>query len=203
VVFDIQQAIAMKQEAMAMKEQALEMRLRLWLARLDEQRLDTSREKALEQALDAALLVASADYANIQLVHPSGRGLVLTAQRGFSQPFLDFFEFVDDGQTACGLALKEHRPVIVQDIIGSPIFVQTPGLEILLNAGVRAVESTPLIGRTGQLLGMLSVHFRQPRFHVDRDFTRLQRVACAVAALIDGSSIIQTDERRSVVRSQT
>jgi hypothetical protein len=97
--------------------------------------------------------------------------------------------------------LKEHRPVIVQDIIGSPILVQTPGLEILLNAGIRSVKSTPLIGRTVQLLGMLSVHFRQPRSHL-RDFTRLQRVASAVAALIDGSSIIKAGEPRSPVRSR-
>jgi GAF domain-containing protein len=175
------------QQATAMKDEAAEMRLHLWLERLAPLRAHAGRGAALERALDAAISVLSADCANIQRVPPGGRGLVLQAQRGFRPPFLDFFAFVDDRQTACGVALTEHRPVVVEDILRSPIFVQTRGLGVLLEAGIRAVKSTPLIGHTGQVLGMLSVHYRQPRAHLDSDLTRLQALAAAVAALIDGS----------------
>jgi GAF domain-containing protein len=175
------------QEATAMKEEAVAMRLHLWLERLKQLRMSTSRATALECALDAALSVTSADSANIQLVHPGRRGLVLKAQRGFRGPFLDFFAFVDDRHTACGLALKERRPVFVEDILRSPIFLQTRGLEVMLEAGIRAVKSTPLIGPTGQILGMLSVHYRRPRAYLDSDLTRFQALAAAVADLIGAS----------------
>jgi signal transduction protein with GAF and PtsI domain len=84
------------------------------------------------------------------------------------------------------VAFKERRPVVVEDVARSPIFAQTRGLEVMLEAGVRAVKSTPLIGPTGRALGMLSVHYRQPRAHVESELTRFQAVAAAVAALIDG-----------------
>ncbi|MBV8381894.1 MAG: GAF domain-containing protein, partial [Planctomycetaceae bacterium] len=84
-------------------------------------RAGTGRDAVLDSALDAALSVASADCANIQLIHPNRRGLVLKAQRGFEPPFLDFFAYVDDSHSACGVALRERRPVVVEDVSRSPI----------------------------------------------------------------------------------
>jgi GAF domain-containing protein len=174
------------QRALAMREEAAEMRLRLWLERLEQLRAGAGRDTTFERALDAALSVASADCANIQLVHPGRRALVLKAQRGFRGPFLDYFACVEDRHSACGVALKERRPVVVEDVARSPIFAQTRGLEVMLEADVRAVKSTPLIGPSGRALGMLSVHYRRPRAHVESELTRFRAVAAAVAALIDG-----------------
>jgi GAF domain-containing protein len=178
----------LQEEAVAMKEEAVEMSLRVWLERLKHQWPCACPGTLFERALDAALSVASADYANIQMIHPSGRGLLLKAQRGFGQPFLDFFATVDDCHTACGLALKERRPIVVQDIVCSPIFMRTRGLQVMLGAGIRAVTSTPLVGGAGQVWGMLSVYYSRPRRYVDSDLTRFQKVAKAVAALIEGGS---------------
>jgi hypothetical protein len=50
----------------------------------------------------------------------------------------------------------------VGDVAESRIFAQTAQLEVILDAGVRAVKSLPLIGSKGQMLGMLSVHYRRP-----------------------------------------
>jgi GAF domain-containing protein len=174
------------QQATAMREQAAQTRLQIWLERLTQLKGNTCPHTSFEQALDAAVSVASADCANIQLIHASGRGLVLKAQRGFGQSFLDFFEFVDDDYTACGLALKERRSVVVHDIISSPIFGHTRGLEVMLEAGIRAVKSTPLVGPSGQVLGMLSVHYHRPNAHIDSDLVRLQVLARVVGTLIDG-----------------
>src|SRR5262245_44296416 len=121
-----------------------------------------SSSRIWDWVLDAALTVGSADYANIQLVHPRLRGLELMAQRGFQLPFLEFFRFVSDDHSACGAALKRQRPVIVEDVSNSLIFANTPQLEVILDAGVRAVKSLPLMGHSGRMLGMLSVHYRRP-----------------------------------------
>jgi hypothetical protein len=42
------------------------------------------------------------------------------------------------------------------------VFRYTPALEVLLDAGVRGVQSTPLVGDLGRLLGVLSTHHHRP-----------------------------------------
>jgi signal transduction protein with GAF and PtsI domain len=179
-----EEARSVIQQAITVREEVAAMRHRLWIERLTQRRAGTGRDAALDSALDAARSVAAADCANIQLMHPDGRGLVLKAQRGFEPPFLDFFAYVDDSHSACGVALRERRPIVVEDVIRSPIFARTRGLEVMLEAGIDAVVSTPLIGDTGELLGMLSVHYRRPRAHLDSDRTRLQALAPAIAEVI-------------------
>jgi PAS domain S-box-containing protein len=51
--------------------------------------------------------------------------------------------------------------VIVEDVQEDPLFA--PHRAIAASARVRAVQSTPLVSRKGELLGVISTHFRQPR----------------------------------------
>jgi GAF domain-containing protein len=157
------------------------MRHHLWMQRLKRVRASHGRDAALEFALDAALSVASADCANIQLIEPGRPGLVLKVQRGFERPFLDYFAYVDDDRSACGVALRERRPVVVVDVTRSPIFAQAPGLAVMLGAGIRSVSSAPIVGSTGELRGVLSVHYRRPYAHLDPDLSRLQALASTLA----------------------
>jgi GAF domain-containing protein len=100
--------------------------------------------------------------ANIQLYDPASAALRIEAQRGFSQPFLEFFDCVPDGHAVCGRAFKTRAQVSVEDVAESPIFLGTPALEVVLDAGVRAVLLTPMVGSTGRMLGILSTHRRRP-----------------------------------------
>ncbi len=162
-------------------------RFQLWLQRLTYRAYD-SRDAVLQRGLDAAVSVASADYANIQLVHPGGKGLEIKAQRGFRDEFLDFFAIVDDQHTACGLAQVERRQIVVDDIASSPIFAGTTGRDVLLDAGVRACTSTPLVGNGGRLLGMLSVHYADVRATADTELNRLRTLADVIGACIEGTA---------------
>src|SRR5262245_17781904 len=88
-------AVAVTEAAVAIKEETLNTRLRLWRDRLGPARMVTTRSRALERSLDAALSVTSAACANIQWLHPDGRRLELVAHRGLSPAFVRFFEFVE------------------------------------------------------------------------------------------------------------
>lgn len=176
---------AIRNDAFTMKEDAIDMRLRTWLTRLDHAPKPLTREQTLSWALDAALSVEGADYGNIQVVGDSGRSLTIVAERGFHNPFLDFFELVDNAETACGVALLEHRPVFVADVKESAIFAHTDGLEVILQAGVRSVRTTPIVTNEGDVVGMLSVHYKKPQSRDETQWDRLQTVARAVALAID------------------
>jgi len=59
--------------------------------------------------------------------------------------FLEYFDAVPSGQAACGWALREAQRVVVRDVTDSPVFHNSPALEVVLDAGVRSVQSTPLL----------------------------------------------------------
>jgi PAS domain S-box-containing protein len=113
----------------------------------------------LSDILNVAIEISGADKGNIQLLDGETGKLRLMAQSGFEKPFLEFFAGVHDGSSACGLAMQSQQRVIVEDITESEIFAGNPSLGILSDAGVRAVQSTPLISSAGTLLGMISTHF--------------------------------------------
>jgi two-component system CheB/CheR fusion protein len=123
----------------------------------------------LERILATAVSITSADMGSVQAMDASSNALKIIACQGFDDVFLDFFNSVHSGQYVCGNAMLRMERIIVEDIETSEFFVGTPALDILRAAGVRAVQSSPLISRTGELLGMLSTHYRRPLRPSDRD----------------------------------
>src|SRR5262249_49317273 len=122
----------------------------------------------LDEILEAAIEITRADKGNIQLFE--GGALKIVNQRGFEAPFLNFFKAVHHGHgAACGTAMERGGRVNVEDVTKSPIFIGTPALNVLLEAGVRAVQSTPLLNRAGKVLGMFSTHYAAPHRLTDRE----------------------------------
>jgi PAS domain S-box-containing protein len=143
-----------------------------------------ARELLLE-IVDAAIAVTGADMGNIQLLDRDSDALKIVAHRGFEGPFLEFFNAVHGGQSACGTAMRTGKRVIIEDIAASPVFVGTAALEVMLAAGARAVQSTPLVSRSGRLVGMLSTHYRAPRRPTDRDLHLVDLLARQAADCIE------------------
>ncbi len=124
---------------------------------------ETIREQCVQQCLETAIAIMNADKGNVQLVDDATGALRIAAQVGFEQPFLDFFASVrTNDPSACAAAMSGVGRTMVEDITRSEIFAGQPSLRVLLEAGVRAVQSTPLVSSTGKVLGMVSTHFRDP-----------------------------------------
>jgi GAF domain len=131
----------------------------------------------LNGLLAAAIAMTEAEMANIQLFEQASGGLKIKVQRGFKQPFLDFFDEVDAGQAACGTALKTGERVVVEDVTSNPIFLGTAALEVMLDAGALAVQSTPLFSPFGHTLGVFSTHYRKPHRPDTRELQVLDRLS--------------------------
>jgi hypothetical protein len=120
-------------------------------------------------ALDTAIIIAAggvADSCDLQLADPHTGALRIVRQRGFAPSFLDYFASVDATvPSACGTALATGDPVLIDDITASPIFAGQPTLPVMLAAGTRSVHSYPLHDKSGDLLGMLSLHYGTPGRH--------------------------------------
>jgi len=123
---------------------------------------DATLDYCLHRILDAGITIAKAQKGTLQLLDPLSGTLRIATQRGFGQPFLDFFKDVSPESSTCGAALQTGSRIIVENLLTSEIFVGQASQEVLLNEDVNAVISTPLISSHRHLLGMLSTHFREP-----------------------------------------
>ena len=122
----------------------------------------------LEKILNDAIAMAEADCGNVQLLDAADGALKIAVYRGFSEEFLKFFGTVYLGEAcACGTALKGRKRIIVSDVMRDPIFDKGTR-NTLLADNVRAVQSMPLSTKEQQLIGVLSVHYRNPRISTER-----------------------------------
>jgi PAS domain S-box-containing protein len=137
----------------------------------------------LEEVLDAAMALQGADFGNIQLFNPETEALEIVAQRGFQENFLEYFRNVRGAGAACGRAMRLRQRVIIEDVEADPGFA--PHRDIAAASGFRAVQSTPLFNRSGQFLGMLSTHFRQPHVPLPRELRLTDLCAAHAAEIMD------------------
>jgi len=143
------------------------------------------RDSMLSKILSAAIARVRAQMGNIQLFDDESGRLVIQTHKGFGIPFLDYFGAVENGQAACGAALQSRNRVIVEDVTESTIFTRGRSLEVLLDSGVRSVQSTPLIGTRGQLLGVFSTHCSMPGRPTVKELSDLDYFAAWAGALIE------------------
>jgi PAS domain S-box-containing protein len=128
--------------------------------------------QGLEEILAATIELLGADMGNIQLLDPQRKVLMIAAQRGFEQDFLDFFRQVsEEDESACGRALRSRERIIIEDVETDTAYM--PLRSVARAAGFRAVQSTPLIDHNGTQVGMLSTHFRSPHRPSQEELQRL------------------------------
>jgi GAF domain-containing protein len=99
---------------------------------------------------------------------------------------LNFFASVRDDASACAAALRSSERVIVQDVRESKLFAGQPSKDVLIDAGVRGVTATPLIASTGNLLGMISMHFATPHRPSERELNLIDILARQTADYLEG-----------------
>ena len=119
-------------------------------------------EAVLNEIVDAAISVSRADFGDIQLLDGESGKSVVAAQRGLPDELLKFRREHGMSYGAMKAVIERGERVVVEDIEQSPIYANTPALRVHLDAGVRAVESTPIIGRSGAPVGIISTCHHEP-----------------------------------------
>ena len=143
----------------------------------------TELQSVLQEVLNESMALQNADFGNVQLINPQTGALEIVAQKGFQEEFLAHFKSVREANSACGRALQQRRRVIIEDVLTDEAFA--PHRQVAVSAGFRAVQSTPLFGRNGEALGMLSTHFRMPHRPAERELRLTDLYVRQAAELID------------------
>ncbi len=139
--------------------------------------------------LDTAVALLHADFASMQRFYPErgvGGELQLLGHRGFSAEAAESWAWVrPESECVCGIALRTGKRVVVPDIEVCDFIANGGYLEIFRQVGIRAVQTTPLISRSGTLLGMLSTHWRNPHDLSVSEMSALDQLARQTADLIE------------------
>ena len=142
-----------------------------------------------EQIVDNALRLMRSDYASLQMLFPkrgSGGELWLLAFRGFNPQAAQFWEWVRaDSKSTCGLALRDKSRVVAADIATCDFMAGSDDQQTYLQTGIRACQTTPLIGHSGNVVGMISTHWRTPHQPSEDDFHLFDTLATQAATLIE------------------
>jgi signal transduction histidine kinase len=136
------------------------------------------------EILDAAINITQADAGTIQLHNKDSNTLTFLATRGFAPDILTHFARVDASSgSPCGIALSTGKRAMVEFRRDAPD--PDGSIKLHADAGFSSAQSTPLISRTGQPMGMFSTHWHAPRELSERELRFLDLLGRQAADLIE------------------
>src|SRR5215469_8249762 len=150
---------------------------------------DMGHRIACEKIVDVAVSLMRSDYVSLQMLFPergTGGELLLLAFRGFKPYAARFWEWVHaDSKSTCGFALRDSQRVVASDIATCDFMAGSDDQRVYLQTGIHSCQITPLIARSGNVVGMISTHWRTSHQPVQDDFRLFDMLASQAADLIE------------------
>lgn len=135
--------------------------------------------------LRAAMMVMNANAASLQIYEPDHKRLRLLASQNFHPESHAHWHLVDaDSNSSCGRALAAKDRVVISDVQADARIVESGDIAAYQLSGLRSTQSTPLISRNGDRLGMISTLWREPHHPEPGDFDLFDVLARQAADLI-------------------
>lgn len=156
-----------------------------------------------QDILEAAVTIMDSDFASLQMLYPKQGEegeLRLLASYGFSNRADELWKWVKASSTSpCGVAIQDHRRVVVPDVEVCPFMEGTEDLEGCRGDGIRAIQATPLITRSGQVLGIIATHWEKVHEPQEQDLRLLDILARQAADIMNqkrSEEVLRSREER-------
>ncbi|WP_435635876.1 ATP-binding protein [Pseudomonas solani] len=153
---------------------------------------EQDREALYGKIVDAAVTITGSQFGTMQRLcpdgHSSGHGgeLQLLCSRGLPPEAVGFWQWVSpNAYSSCTMALKLGERAVIPDFEQWDAIAGTEDLLAFRRTGIRSAQTTPLISRSGNLLGMISTHWREPHEPSQRDRRLLDILARQAADLLE------------------
>jgi signal transduction histidine kinase/response regulator RpfG family c-di-GMP phosphodiesterase len=151
----------------------------------------------LDEVVRAATELVRTDLGLLRLIDPERKALRLCTSRGLTEEYLRRFEHLPLGVGPWGRAIKSHEPEVVANVNADPHF--GPFLDIARTGGFQAVCCVPLLTRADDIIGTLTIFFREPRQLSEAELRVLQLYCRQAAEVLDNARLyneIQDANRR-------
>jgi PAS domain S-box-containing protein len=137
----------------------------------------------LEEILDAALAITGAEMGNIRLYEADLRTATIVASRNYPVGVVEQYATMD---VRLNSPIGTASRFMIEDFEHPTDGPYSPAyLEVSRAMGIRAKQSTPLISRSGQTVGVLSTHYTEPHRFEDRELRVLDMLARQAADWIE------------------
>ncbi len=150
--------------------------------------------------LNAAISLMGADFGSLQKYHPERESLELLVWEGFHPRSAEHWRWIaGQDPTSCANASSSGGRIFVRDVETEAQLRGTDSLDHFRLSGIRSMQSTPLISRSGDIVGMVSTHWRVPHTPTERELGFLdllaRQAADVIARKIDEDLLRESDER--------
>jgi len=154
---------------------------------------DLHAKLANQSDLDAALneiVAAAAEFTGtrrgcVQLVSDDGERLEMVAHHGYAAGSGFVEHFLREGsKPACDAARQSGQRLVIENVETFPGLAGTKDREVALADGICATQSTPMISRTGELVGVLSTQFPRPHRSTDHELRLIDLLAWSGADFV-------------------
>lgn len=164
-----------------------------------------------KKIVEAAVAIMRSQYATMQMLYPDpgtiGK-LRILACSGFSPEAEKYWEWVySHTGSSCGQVLRTQDRTVIPDFRTCEFMRDQPTLQIFLDGGILAAQSTPLYSRTGKLLGMISTHWNYahnpPRRHLDLLDILARQAADLIERTQNAEALRESEERLRALATAT
>lgn len=142
-----------------------------------------------KKIVKAAVAIMRSQFATMQMLYPENGSigkLRILACSGFTPEAEKYWEWIySHTGSSCSQVLNTGKREIIPDYRTCDFMQDKPTLQVFLQGGIYAAQSTPLYSRTGKLLGMISTHWDRPYQPPQRHLDLLDILARQAADLIE------------------
>jgi PAS domain S-box-containing protein len=135
-----------------------------------------SVQAVLDEVVRVAMAISNADMGTLQLFDDSGN-LRIVAQHGMPATYVDYHRATNGKQRPGWAALQRRERVVISNAGESGELNDKDASRVLREAGVGALQSTPLIGRFDALLGVITTCYRTAHEPPERSLRLLDLLA--------------------------
>lgn len=164
-------------------------------------------EGIFDKVIDAACAITGSDMGSVRLVDAKSGHLKIAAQKGFTDPFQECCHDSAVGPCVCDRVMRRKEQIMVADITQSTLIWGKKEVEAHLADGVRSLQLTPMVNRSGELLGILSTYFPVVYHPEERVLKLLHLLASQTADIIERAekeeALQQSNERYRSLFSNT
>lgn len=144
-------------------------------------------EALYQQTLETAMLLVDADMASLRVFDESKREFRLLASKGYPSVVSPPQVVHADTNSPSAQAARAGRRVIISDLETASLQPDQLVSDMLRASGVRCMQATPLVSRSGRTLGTISTHWREAKLPPDRSWRLFDVLARQTADLLERS----------------
>jgi len=139
-----------------------------------------------EQILDTAIALMGSDMATLQWFDPKQNALRLLTHRGLHSASVNFWQWVQlDADCCCNITFKAGQRVIIPNIDTCAEILEAEDYPFFRLSNIKAVQSTPLMSRQGQLMGIIATYWQKPHHPSQQKLHLLDVIARQMTDLLE------------------